>query len=248
MSTKQPVNYILEVATTDYITTKEAIEAGADRIELTSALSEGGITPSYGILKLCIEHFNIPINVMIRPRGGDFLYTSEEIELMKRDIQLCKQMGFTGVVFGLLKTDGSMDKENMKMLTDIAYPLSVTCHRAFDRCRDPFKALEDIIEIGCERLLTSGQKETVPEGVSLIAELVKTADERITIMPGSGIRAINIREIAEKTGAREFHTSAPMKRKSEMSFIHSSFANSEEVYMNAAIDAEEMKAIKQALS
>lgn len=153
-------------------TGKQAIEAGADRIELTSALSVGGITPSFGLLKLCIDTFHIPINVMIRPRSGDFLYSFEELSIMKKDIEVCKQMGFNGVVFGVLQEDGHFNKNEMKKLVDIAYPLSVTCHRAFDRCIDPFKAMEDLIEIGCERILTSGQQEQAPEGVSLIAELL----------------------------------------------------------------------------
>jgi copper homeostasis protein len=136
----------------------------------------------------------------------------------------------------------------MKKLVDIAYPLSVTCHRAFDRCIDPFKALEELIEIGCERILTSGQQEQAPEGVSLIAELIKAADERIIIMPGSGIRASNIRQIADSTGAREFHSSARSKTKSAMKFIHPSFADSEEVYLNPTIDTGRDKSLNTSIN
>lgn len=239
---------IIEIATTDFVTTTEAVEAGADRIELTSALSEGGITPSVGLLKLCIDKFRIPINVMIRPRSGDFIYSLEEIAIMKKDIEICKQMGFNGVVFGVLQEDGQLNKSLMKELVNIAYPLSVTFHRAFDRCIDPLKAMEELIEIGCERILTSGQRERAPEGVSLIAELIKAADEQIIIMPGSGIRSSNIRQIAESTGAREFHSSGRSKIKSPTKFIHPSFADSEEVYLNPAIDSEEVCALKIALS
>src|SRR4051812_14775380 len=139
------LNYIIEIATTDFSTTRSAVEGGADRIELCANLAEGGTTPSYGQLKKCREAFTIPLYAIIRPRGGDFLYTGEEFEIMLYDARLCKELGFDGIVTGLLNTDGTIDKTRTAALIDAVYPLGVTFHRAFDRCRDPFEALELLI-------------------------------------------------------------------------------------------------------
>lgn len=238
------MKYIIEIATTDFITTKLAVEGGADRIELCSALSEGGITPSYGLIKQCRTAFDIPLFPIIRPRPGDFLFTDDEFELMMKDILMCKKTGCDGVVIGLLKKDGHIDVKRTAKLLDLAYPLEVTFHRAFDRCADPFRALKDLIKIGCQRILTSGQKPTAPEGVDVIAELIKQVDDNIIIMPGSGVRKDNIKMIAEKTGAVEFHSSIKSQGPSEMEFIHPSFNEMN----NAAIDPAEVKALRNALN
>jgi copper homeostasis protein len=238
------MNYTIEIATTDFITTRSAVEGGADRIELCSALSEGGITPSYGLIRQCRQAFNVALFPIIRPRGGDFLYTQEEFDLMKQDVLLCKQSGCEGVVIGLLNKDGSIDIKRTSQLVQMAYPLEVTFHRAFDRCKDPFQAMEQLINIGCQRILTSGQKPTAPEGVDLITQLIKQADDRIIIMPGSGVRKENIKMIAEKTGAAEFHSSLKGQRISGMDFIHPSFNEMN----NAAIDPAEVKALRSALN
>jgi len=242
------MNYIIEIATSDFLTTKSAVEGGADRIELCANLAEGGTTPSYAHIKKCREAFDILLYPIIRPRGGDFLYTKDEYEIMVTDVKLCKQLGCDGVVVGLLNMDGTIDVARTSELIELAYPLEVTFHRAFDRCRDPFEALEQLIEIGCQRILTSGQRPTVSEGVELIAELYKKADKRITIMPGSGVRKENIKLLAEKTGCKEFHSSLRSKIKSPMQFVHPSFANSEESYMNNEISPGEVKALRNALS
>jgi copper homeostasis protein len=241
------LNYIIEIATADYNTTKSAVEGGADRIELCADLAQGGTTPSYGTIKQCREDFEVDLFPIIRPRGGDFYYSDEEYQIMLDEVKLCKQLHCDGVVIGLLNRDGSIDVKRTAKLIELAYPMEVSFHRAFDRCKDSFEALEGLIEIGCQRILTSGQKLTAPEGVDLIAQLVKAADERIIIMPGSGVRKENIKELADKTGAVEFHSSLRGRQKGKMEFIHSAFASSEESYSQPAIDPEEVKALRNAL-
>jgi copper homeostasis protein len=239
---------LLEIATSDFETTKAAVEGGADRIELCANLSEGGTTPSYGTIYQCREAFDILIYPIIRPRGGDFLYTDDEFEIMSHDIKLCKQLGCDGIVIGLLNADGAIDFERVASLIEIAYPMGVTFHRAFDRCRDPFHAMEQLVQVGCERILTSGQQSTVNEGIEEIADLNKAADHRIIIMPGSGVRKDNLKILADKTGCVEFHSSLRGKTNSKMQYRHPSFENSTESYTNNSIDPEEVKALKQILS
>mgnify|MGYP001060138200 CR=1 FL=1 len=240
--------YIIEIATSDFITTKAAVEGGADRIELCANLAEGGVTASLGTIKQCRNAFDVSLFPIIRPRGGDFLYTQEEFEIMLHDVVLCKELGCDGVVIGMLNTDGSIDIKRTTALTEAAYPLGVTFHRAFDRCRDPYEALEQLISIGCERILTSGQQPAAPDGVELIAALNKAADHRIIIMPGSGVRKDNIKSLAEATGCTEFHSSLRGKEKSKMEFIHPAFASSQESYMNNAIDSTEVREFIHALT
>ena len=192
--------------------------AGANRIELCDNPGDGGTTASYGFIKAARKALQIDLYPIIRPRGGDFLYSDEEFEMMQTDIQLCKETGCDGVVIGMLNKDGSIDKKRCSKLAALAYPLGVTFHRAFERCSNPFEALEDIIEIGCERILTSGQQPTASEGAGFINELVRQADERIIIMPGSGVRSNNIIDIAKQTGAVEFHSSASKLMASNMEY------------------------------
>ena len=218
--------------------------AGAHRIELCDNPSEGGTTPSYGFIKAAREKLTIELYPIIRPRGGDFLYSETEFEIMKADVQICKNLGCNGVVIGILLADGTVDKERCKQLVDIAYPMGVTFHRAFDRTTDPFKALEDIISIGCERILTSGQKPSVNEGMQLLIDLVQQANERIIIMPGSGVRAENIVALANQTNALEFHTSARININSKMEFINKSM---NEQLITVAADSNEIKRIIEQL-
>lgn len=241
------MNYIIEIATSDFATTRSAVEGGADRIELCANLYEGGTTPSFAAIKKCREAFDVLLYPIIRPRGGDFLYTKDEYEIMMQDVKLCKQLGCDGVVIGMLNADGSVDIARAERLIEAAYPLSVTFHRAFDRCNDPFEALEQLIEIGCERILTSGQKPAAPDGVDLITQLNKAADERIIIMPGSGVRKENIRMLAEKTGCTEFHSSLRGKAASPMQFVHPAFKDSQDSYMNGSISSGEVRALREAL-
>ncbi|MGN6291899.1 MAG: copper homeostasis protein CutC [Chitinophagaceae bacterium] len=242
------MSYLIEIATSDFLTTRSAVEGGADRIELCANLAEGGTTPSAGLVRKCREVFNVLLYPIIRPRGGDFLYTKEEFEIMLHDIRLFKEYGCDGVVIGLLQADGTIDLSRTAKLVEAAYPLGVTFHRAFDRCLDPFAAMEQLIDIGCERILTSGQQPDAPAGVELITRLNQAADNRIIIMPGSGVRVDNVRQLADQTGCTELHSSLRRKTKSAMQFIHPAFASSEESYMNNAIDAEEVRQLKKALT
>ena len=242
------MSFIIEIATSDFATTKSAVEGGADRIELCANLAEGGTTPSYGQIMQCREAVDVLIYPIVRPRGGDFLYTVEEFEIILHDVKLCKQLGCDGVVIGLLNDDGTIDLKRTSSLIEIAYPMGVTFHRAFDRCKDPFKALEQLIEAGCERILTSGQHPSAPDGIELIAQLNLKADHRIIIMPGSGVRKENIKMIADQTGCTEFHSSLRGKEKSKMEFVHPAFEKSEDSYMNNSIRPEEVSALRVALS
>ena len=195
----------IEVCTSHLQSVIAAQKGGADRVELVDNLYEGGTTPSYATIKIAREKLEIGLNVMIRPRGMDFLYSDIEFEIMKEDIQVCKELGADGVVFGILLPNGNIDKERTKILVELARPMSITFHRAFDVTPDPYKTLDDIIDLGIDRILTAGQKNAVPEGLGLIKQLIEKADDRIIIMPGSGINEKNIQEIRDYTGAKEFH-------------------------------------------
>ncbi|MHB1921282.1 MAG: copper homeostasis protein CutC [Chitinophagaceae bacterium] len=214
----QPSKIILEVCAGSVHSALAAQEGGADRVELCDNLLEGGTTPSYATIALTKKLLKIPIYPIIRPRGGDFLYDDLELEIMKNDIQVCKHLGCEGVVIGLLTSEGRVDKINSKLLIDLAWPMEVTFHRAFDMTPNPFEALEDIISLGCERILTSGQKSTAADGAELLAELVKRAANEILIMPGAGIRENNIQFLVQKTQAIEYHTSAKVIRESKMKY------------------------------
>jgi Uncharacterized protein involved in copper resistance len=195
-----------------------AQQAGANRIELCDNPAEGGTTPSFGFIKAARNKLSIELYVMIRPRGGDFLYSDEEFEIMVDDIDMCKQLNCDGIVTGILNKDGSIDKKRTALLVNYAYPLGVTFHRAFDRTRDPLQALEDVIDIGCERILTSGLQPKATDGVPMLKQLITQSDERIIIMPGSGVNAENIIHLAETTGATEFHSSAGNFKYSDMEY------------------------------
>lgn len=194
--------------------------AGADRIELCDNQETGGTTPSLGFIKAARKILQIPLFPIIRPRNGDFLYTTAEFECMKTDILLCKNSGCDGVVFGILYADGTVDKERCAALVSIAYPMEVTFHRAFDRTNDPFAAMQHIIHIGCQRILTSGQQPTAIEGINVVAKLMEEAKGRIVIMPGSGIRSNNISMLLQKTNADEIHSSATKLAKSKMMYCN----------------------------
>lgn len=200
---------IIEICANSAQSCVEAEAGGATRVELCAAIPEGGTTPSYGEIRMAQKMTStIHINVIIRPRGGDFLYTPAEVESMLYDLDMAKQLNVHGVVFGCLTKEGDIDVPLMRKLIDASGTLSVTCHRAFDVCRDPFVALEQLIELGCDRILTSGQQPDAVRGIPLIRELVQRADGRIIIMPGAGVRSTNIARIEAETGAKEFHTSA----------------------------------------
>lgn len=201
----------LEICVFNTATAEAAAKAGADRLELCENYANGGTTPSYGYLKTVREKISIPVFPMIRPRGGDYFHTADEIDIIRKDILLCKELGFEGVVFGILNQDGTIDKENTARLTEAAYPLEVTFHRAFDRCKNPYEALETLISCGCSRILTSGQEPKVTEGLEMVKKLVAQADGRIIIMPGSGLNSNNVGSIIATAGVTEVHTSARIR-------------------------------------
>jgi copper homeostasis protein len=235
---------VLEVIGFDINGCIAAQKAGADRIELCASPSEGGTTPSYGLIKAAREILTIDLYPIIRPRGGDFLYNDEEFDVIKSEIKVCKVFGCAGVVIGMLHSDGTIDKERCKQLVDLAYPLKVTFHRAFDRVVNAEKALEDVIEMGCHRILTSGQKPTAIEGADNIAALIQQANNRIIIMPGSGVRSDNILDLAQKTGATEFHTSARIFMESNMNYKNESM---NENLKAVSVDEDEVRKIKELL-
>ena len=199
---------IYEICIDSVAGARAASEAGADRVELCAALIEGGITPSRGLIRRARAIPKIKLQVMIRPRGGDFLFNDDEFAEMEFDIDTAKSEGADGVVIGLLKADGRIDAERSRALIERAKPLSVTFHRAFDMTPDPFEALETLIGLGVHRVLTSGQEPSVLEGLPLISELVKRADSKITIMPGGGITARNIERIIATAKPKELHFAA----------------------------------------
>ncbi len=239
------MKHILEIAVFNISSALLAAQSGADRIELCDNAFDGGTTPSYGTLKTVREKISIPVFPIIRSHGGDFLYDDASFEAMKKDVLLCKELGFEGVVLGLLNMDGTVDKKRTTQLVELAYPLDVTFHRAFDRAKDPFTALEDIIECGCQRILTSGQVPNAYDGKELIKQLIEQADYRIIIMPGSGVRSSNIKQLADYTGAFELHSSARMPEASSMEFIND---NMKENIENLSVDVNEIKKMKQALA
>lgn len=202
---------ILEVAANSVTSALAAEAGGAARVELCSALEVGGLTPSLATIEIARERLGIPIHVLIRPRAGDFIYDDLECEVMRRDIETCEALGCAGVVIGVLTAAGDLDMPRCRGLMDAVRGMSVTFHRAFDFARDPERALEAIVALGCDRLLTSGQATDALTGAPLVRKLIEQAQGRITIMPGGGIDAYNIAAIAQATGAREFHASAKVR-------------------------------------
>lgn len=232
------MSYLLEICCYNLASAVIAQESGAHRVELCADPGDGGTTPSFSLIKTARKKLEIALYPIIRARGGDFLYSDEEFEIMLHDVRLCKKIGCDGVVIGILQPDGRIDKKKCSQLIESAYPLGVTFHRAFDWALNPFEALEDIIEVGCERILTSGQQPVAIEGAPLIADLVRQAADRISIMPGSGVRASNIADLAKQTAAQEFHSSARIQVKSEMLYANAAM---QEVQYKVMADQYEVR-------
>ena len=207
---------ILEICTGSIESVIAAQKGGAQRVELCAALSEGGVTPSLGLMREARKVQGIKMNVLIRPRGGDFLYTEEEVRIMVADILAAGDIGADGVVIGALTKDGDVDMDICRRLVAAAGGMSVTFHRAFDMARDADKALEDVISLGCDRILTSGLKPTAEQGMSMLKHLVERANGRISIMPGSGVSPQNAAMICGFVGNTEIHASARSSRQSMM--------------------------------
>lgn len=239
MSTK------LEIAVFSVEAAVTALKAGAHRIEFCENPQEGGTTPSYGSLKTLRSYTTQPVFPIIRPRGGDFLYSKSEFEVMKSDLLIVKELGYLGAVIGLLNADGSIDTNRTKELVDIAGPsMQISFHRAFDRCKDPFIALEEIIATGCKRILTSGQVPNAADALALLKKLVEQAGDRIIIMPGSGVRSNNIKEIMQATGAKEMHSSARQMQASKMLYAKDAM---NENLQATGVDADEIKKMLEQL-
>lgn len=236
------MSFTLEICCYNYHSAIIAAAAGAHRIELCADAAEGGTTPGYGTIRLVKENAGIDVYPIIRPRGGDFFYSAEEFAIMKADIQMCKDLGCEGVVIGMLQQDGNIDAEHIKQLVALAYPMGVTFHRAFDRAINPFEALETIISTGCERILTSGQQPSAPAGAVLLNELVRQANERIVIMPGAGVRAANIVNLAKQTGAAEFHSSASTRLNSPMQYFNDAMQENLQTIMANEEEIKRMRA------
>ncbi len=210
-------NYKIEICAGCIDSVKAATNAGADRVELCDNLIEGGTTPSYGLIKAAVKE-NIKVNVIIRPRGGDFLYSDAEFEIMKEDIRMCKELGAHGVVIGMLDKFGNIDKTRTKQLVNEASGMDVCFHRAFDMANDWEKSIQAIIDCGCHRILSSGMKNSALEGLENIQKYVKTFGDKISIMPGSGINSSNIKTLRDVSGAKEFHLSARTVKDGNMEF------------------------------
>ncbi|MCU0448601.1 MAG: copper homeostasis protein CutC [Bernardetiaceae bacterium] len=211
-----PVDLKLEVAVDSLESAFTAAQAGADRLELCAGLFEGGTTPSAGFLAVARAHLDLDLFVIVRPRGGDFVYSAEEIRLMRHDIQVAKQMGANGIVAGVLTADGQVDTARTAELVAEAAPLPFTFHRAFDWVVDPLAELESLIALGCHRVLSSGQQRTAYEGRPLLKQMVELAAGRLIVMPGGGVNERLVGKLWRDTGATEFHLSARMQRPSAM--------------------------------
>jgi copper homeostasis protein len=226
-----------------------ADRAGADRIELCAGPAEGGLTPSAGLLTLARQQCRLPIHAMIRPRGGDFCYTETELAVMRADIDLARQLGADGLVLGVLQPDGAIDAARMRELIDLARPLPVTFHRAFDLCRDPHEALDTLMQLGVRRLLTSGQQPTADAGLSLLRDLVKQANGRIEIMAGSGVNAGNAGLLAQ-TGVDALHLSGRSTKPGPMIYRKSGLSMAASVpgaYERAEADVDRIGAVVRAV-
>ena len=200
-----PKPHILEISIEAVATAVAAQRGGASRIELCSNLAAGGLTPSVELMQAVREQVSLPVFAMIRPRAGDFVYSQAEFETMRRQVQLAAQLGMNGVVLGILDKAGNIDVTRTRQLVELARPLPVTFHRAFDASTDLRKSLQDVIDTGASRILTSGGAPSAPEGIASLAELVRAGQNRVLVVPGSGIHAGNIMDVADRTGAQEFH-------------------------------------------
>lgn len=224
-----------------------AEQSGADRIELCDNYPEGGTTPSYGAIELALEQLTIPANVMVRPRGGDFLYSEAEYEIMKKDVAAIKELGANGVVVGFLRADGEVDLERTREIAELARPMEVTFHRAFDMCRDPLEELVQLKDTGVKRILTSGARAGVMDGIGLLAELAEKAGEDLIIMPGCGVNSGTLGELMERTKASEYHSAAQAFEESGMEYrnpyVSMGGVDGVDEYKVVTVDGDEIRAM-----
>lgn len=241
----------MEICTGSYDGVLTAARCGAARVELCSGLDEGGLTPSAGLIRSVCALEGIRKHVLIRLRGGDFLYTPEELRIMETDIRMAHELGADGVVVGALTADGDVDEEAAERLVEAAGGMSVTFHRAFDLCADPFAALESIIRLGFHRLLTSGRAATAEKGIPLLRQLVEQAAGRISVMPGCGVGPGNAALILRETGAREIHASARERMDSRMRYRLNDVTmgkNDSDEYSRLETSEEKVRDIVQSLA
>lgn len=241
MSTKR----VFEVCAFNIQSAIIAQKAGAVRVELCDNPVEGGTTPSHGAIKETREKIDILLYPIIRPRAGNYFYDDEEFSIIHRDILASRELGCNGISVGIQKINGEVDTDRLKRIVEWAGPMGVTCNRVFDCAPDPFKALEDIISCGCERILTSGLKSAAPDAAELLKKLVEIAGNRIIIMPGAGIKSSNIRKLAEQTNAREFHGSARKIADNPVTFVNKEVSDYGHVYIS---DEAEVRAIIEQLN
>lgn len=245
------MHYTFEICANSAESCVAAQAGGAHRVELCASMPEGGTTPSFGEIRLARKLIDIRLHVIIRPRGGDFLYTPLELDIMEEDIHMARQAGADGVVFGCLTPEGDLDMPAMRRLMKISEGMSVTFHRAFDYVRSPEQVLEHLIDLEVNRVLTSGQQPTAMQGASLLAELVRQAAGRIVIMPGCGVNEWNIAELAACTGASEFHFSARELKESKMLLRNPALSmgsSDQDEYAHPVTTAERVRHTIQALS
>lgn len=235
-----PKPIVLEVCAFNIQSAVIAEKAGAVRVELCDNPVEGGTNPSYGTIKKVREKISIRLYPILRPRSGNYFYDEDELAIIKEDIRICKELGCDGISVGIQTITGDIDIEKFKRIVEWAYPMGVTCNRAFDATPDPFKALEDIIEAGCERVLTSGQASAAPDAGEVLGKLVKQANNRISIMPGAGVRSTNIKKLIKESGAYEYHTSARKIVPDPMLYQNLNVTDKGDIYL---ADENELKAI-----
>ncbi|MDX5437340.1 MAG: copper homeostasis protein CutC, partial [Pontibacter sp.] len=229
-----------------------AARGGAQRVELCDYLSGGGTTPSAGMIEVVRQSIGIGLHVLIRPRRGDFLYTEAELDVMKKDVEVCKELGVDGVVIGVLDKHGRIDTARTEELMVCAGPMNVTFHRAFDLCADPLRGLRDLLQLKVHRLLTSGQQATALQGASLIRELHERAAGKLIVMPGGGVNAANVEELIAKTGVAEVHASVRKLVPSGM-LVHNNYPPMSgnqllSEYEQLIADVEHVKAMQQVMA
>jgi copper homeostasis protein len=240
---------VIEVCVDSVESAIAAQRGGADRVELCTNLLDGGTTPSSGAIEMARKNLSIPLHILIRPRSGDFLYSETDLAVMKRDIAMAKRLGADGIAIGMLSREGAVDTQRTRESIETARPLSVTFHRAFDMSRDPFQSLEDLIALGVDRVLTSGQEATVVEGLLVLERLVKLAGTRIRVMAGGGLTEHNVKTVVSGAGVRELHFTARTSIESTMTFRNTRVvlgsAVQPEEYRRLAADSERVRKMKQ---